>query len=118
MQPRRPGLLGGVLDAWHRSALNRPQRAQRGLLRLRQSLHPADIEALVGPVAAQRAQRLATLEVPQRDGPVIPATGQQAPIGTAPERPDRTLMGLAHPYALPAGHLPPAQHAVTAATDQ
>lgn len=34
--------------------LNRSQCYQRGSLRLGQSLHPADIEALVGPIASQR----------------------------------------------------------------
>src|SRR5438874_8324288 len=37
------------------SFLNRSQRPQRASLRLGQSLHAADIEALVGPIAPQRA---------------------------------------------------------------
>src|SRR5258708_15861784 len=82
MQPRRPGLLGGVLDAWQRSALNCTQHAQRRLLRLGQAPDPCDIEALVGSVASQRAEGLATLQVPERDGPVIPATSQPASIRT------------------------------------
>src|SRR5947208_1101772 len=55
---------------------HRPQRTQRRLLRLGQAPDPRDIEPLVGAVASQRAERLATLEVPERDGPVIPATGK------------------------------------------
>src|SRR5438552_11412321 len=73
---------GSVLDTWHRSALHRPQRTQGGLLRLGQSPDPRDIEALVGAVASQRAQMLATVQVPDGDGAVLPATGQPAPIGT------------------------------------
>src|SRR2546429_9405493 len=61
---------------------------------------------------------LATMQVPEHDGPVIPATGQHAPIGAHLERLHRPLMGLLHSYALPALNLPPAQHAVTTSTDQ
>jgi hypothetical protein len=43
--------LGSVLDAWRRSPLNRPQRAQCRLLRLGHAPNPRDIESLVGPVA-------------------------------------------------------------------
>src|SRR2546422_1199610 len=61
---------------------------------------------------------LASMQVPEHDGPVIPATGEPAPIGTHLQRPDRPLMPLLHPPARPAVHLPPAEHAVTASTDQ
>src|SRR2546421_3690515 len=61
---------------------------------------------------------LAPLEVPQRDGPVIPATGEPAPIGTHLERLHRPLMRFSLPHAHPAVHLPPAQPAVAASTDQ
>src|SRR6266849_5515195 len=74
MKPRRPE-LGSMLGAVSSPVLHCPQRTQRCLLRLGQAPDARDIEALVGPVAAQRAERLATLEVPERDGPVIPATG-------------------------------------------
>src|SRR5258708_11667084 len=97
--------------------LNGPQCVQRRPLCLGQSLDPGDIESLVGSVTPQCPQLLPALEVPQDDGPVIPATGQPAPIGTSPERTDRPLMRLSHPHALPALHIPPAQHAVTASTD-
>src|SRR5258708_18823668 len=59
----------------------------------------------------------APLEVPERDGPIIPATGQRAAIGTHLERLDCSLMRFAHPHALQARHLPPAQPAVTASTE-
>src|SRR6266566_8630242 len=98
--------------------LNSSQRTQGGLLRLGQSCDPSDIQALVGPVASQRAERLATVQVPEHDGPVIPATGEPAAIGTHLERLHHPLMRFLHPHALPAVHLPPAQHAVTASTDQ
>src|SRR2546425_5392690 len=78
----------------YRSALHRPQRTQRGLLRLGQSPDPRDIEALVGAVASQRAERRATLQVPDSDGPVLPAAGQPASIGTHLERLDCPLMRL------------------------
>ena len=74
--------LGSVLGAVHGSILNGPQGTQRCLLRLGHSPDPRDIEPLVGPVAPQRAEMLATLQVPERDGPIIPTTGQRAPIRT------------------------------------
>src|SRR2546421_1744667 len=95
---------------------NRPQRAQRRLLRLGQSPNTVDIEALVESIS-QCLQRLATLEVPEPDGPVIPATGQPAAIGTHLERLHRALVRLSHPHTLATLHLPPAQPAVTASTD-
>src|SRR5256712_4122538 len=90
---------------------------QRGLLRLGQAPDPCDIEALVGAVASQRAQMLATLQVPDGDGPVLPATGQPASIGTQLERLHGPLMRLLHPHALSAVHVPPAQSPITASTD-
>src|SRR5260370_37127531 len=90
--------LGSVLGAVHGSILNGPQGTQRGLLRLGQSSDPSDIQALVGPVASQCAQRLATVQVPERDAPVIPATGQRAAIGTHLERLDCPLLRLSHPH--------------------
>src|SRR5437868_4991344 len=117
MQPWWPE-SGSVLDAWHRSALYRPQGTQRGLLRLGQSPDPCDIEALVGSIPSQRLQMLATVQVPERDGPIIPAAGQPAAIGTHLERLDCPLMRLLHPHALPAVDLPPAQPPITASADQ
>src|SRR5438132_1255470 len=96
--------------------LNSSQRTQGGPLRLGQSSDPSDIQALVGPVASQRAERLATVQVPERDDPVIPATGQRAAIGTHLERLDCPLMRFSLPHALPAVHLPPAHHPVTASS--
>src|SRR5437660_1107039 len=109
---------GSVLDAWFRSALHRPQRTQRDLLRLGQSPDPRDIEPLVGAVASQRAQMLAMLQIPDSDGPVIAAAGKPASIGTHLERLHRPLMRFLLPHALPAVHLPPAQPAVAASTDK
>src|SRR5260221_4104016 len=111
-------LPGSVLGAVLGSALNRPQGTQGGLLRPGQSSDPSDIQALVGPVASQRAEMLATLQVPERDGPIIPATGQRAPIGTHLERLDRPLMRLSHSHALSLLQVPPPQHAIAAATQQ
>src|SRR5205085_4044481 len=85
---------------------------------LGQSSDACDIQALVGPVAAQGVQMLATLEVPDLDGPIIAATGQHAPIGTDLERLHGPLMGFSHPDALPVLQVPPAQPAVSASTDQ
>src|SRR2546425_1379354 len=117
MQPRRPD-LGSVLGAVPGSILNGPQGTQRDLLSLGQSPDPRDIEPLVGAVASQRAQMLATLQIPECDGPVLPATGQSASIGTHLERLHRPLMRFSLPHALPAVHLPPAQPAVAASTDK
>src|SRR5205823_7992424 len=60
---------------------------------------------------------LATLQIPERDGPVVTATGQTGAIGAHLERLHRPLMRFSHPHALPAVHLPPAHPAVTASTD-
>lgn len=57
-------ILGSSLDVRHKSALDGPQRPQRGLLRWCQSFHSADIQALVGPVMTQDSQMLAALEIP------------------------------------------------------
>src|SRR5258708_4621284 len=78
------------LGASGRRTLNRAQRSQRRLLRLGQSPDPGDIESLVGSVTPQCLHLLAALEVPQGDGPVIPATGQPAPIGA----PGHAYLGL------------------------
>ncbi len=61
---------------------------------------------------------LAPLELPERDRPVIAATGQLAAIGTHLERLHGSPMRLLHLHALPTLDLPPAQPAVTASTDQ
>src|SRR4051812_38405335 len=89
LSPQREGPL---LVALRGSILNSPQGPQGGDLGLGQSSDARDSEALVGPVTAQRAHMLATLELPEVDGSVIPTTGQQLPIGTLPEREDRSLM--------------------------
>src|SRR5258708_30765643 len=60
----------------------------------------------------------ATLEVPEHDGSIIPAAGEQAAVGTHFERMHHPRMRLLHPHALQARHLPPAQPAVTASTAQ
>src|SRR5207237_892427 len=112
-----PELLPHQRRSSHRSALHRPQRAQRRLLRLGQALHPADIEALVGAVAPQRPQMLATLEIPDLDGPVIAATGEPLAIGTHAERLDCPLMPLPKGQALPALHVPPVHAPIAAATE-
>src|SRR5712692_4130689 len=106
-----------MLGAVRSPVLHCPQGAQRGLLRLGQAPDACDIEPLVGPVASQRAERLATLQVPERNDSVIPTTGQNAAIGTHLERLDRPLMSFSHPHALPALPLPPAHPAVTTSTE-
>src|SRR5438105_12487158 len=60
----------------------------------------------------------AALEIPDGDGTIIAATGQPLVIRAAPERQDRPLMGHAYPHALPTLQVPPAQPAITAATQQ
>src|SRR5258708_4129291 len=97
-----------MLGAVSSLVLHGPQGAQRCLLRLGHAPDARDIEALIGPVATQRAQQLAALEVPEPDGPVIAATCQSAPIRTHLEGLHRPQMGLAHPHALSALELPPA----------
>src|SRR6266567_7524378 len=109
---------GSLLGALRGSILHGPQGPQGGDLGLGQASDARDSEPLVGPVAAQRAHMLANFELPEMDGSVIAATGQLATIGTHFDRVYRSLMRLSHSQALPAGHLPPAQPAVTASTDQ
>src|SRR5438270_234360 len=58
----------------HAHFLERPQRAQRRLLCLGKTPDARDVESLVESIP-QRLQRLAVLEVPEPDGPIIPATG-------------------------------------------
>src|SRR5205823_5394653 len=115
---RRASGFPSLLDEGLQLSLHRPQRAQRRLLRLGQSLHPADIEALVGPVAPQRPQMLAALEIPDVNGPIIAATGEPLAIGTHSERLDCPLMPLPKRQALPALHVPPAHAPIAAATEQ
>src|SRR5207237_4963488 len=75
------------------------------------------LEPLARSFPPQCAQMLATLQVPDSDGPVLPATGEPAAIGTHLERLYCPLMRLLHPHALPTLDLPPAYHPVTASTD-
>src|SRR2546421_164823 len=88
------GRLLGAATLLIRLVLHGPQGPQGGDLGLGQAADARNSEPLVGPVTAQRAQMLATLEVPEVDGPVIAATGEPAAIGTDLERPHRSLMGL------------------------
>src|SRR5712692_3116523 len=109
---------GPLLVALRGSILNSPQGPQGGDLGLGQALDARDIEPLIGPVTAQGAQMRATLEIPEHDSAVIPATGQPAAIGTHLDRVYGALMRLSHPQAVSAVNLPPAQPAVTVPTDQ
>ncbi len=77
--------------------LERPQGAQRRLLCCGETPDVGDIESLVGSIPPQSAQMLAIVQVPEHDGPVIPATGQPAAIGAHLERLQRSLMRLSHP---------------------
>src|SRR6266699_5495186 len=110
--------LGSVLGTVHGSILNRPQGAQRRLLRLGHSPDPRDIEPLIGPVAPQGAQMFATVQIPEGNGPVVPATGQPAPIGTHLEPLHRSLMRSPYPYALFALDIPPVKPPIAAPADQ
>src|SRR6266550_7277377 len=97
--------------------LERPQGVQRRLLRCGETPDARDIESLVGSILPQRLERLATLEIPEHNGSIIPAARQSAAIRTHLERLHGPLMGFSHPHALPALHLPPAHHSVTASTE-
>src|SRR6266849_10465816 len=107
-----------LLGALRGSIFNGPQGTQGGDLGLGQALDARDIEPLIGSITAQSAHMLATLKAPEPDRSVLPAAGEPAAVGTHFERPHRSLMGLLHQHALAARHLPPAQPAVTASTDQ
>src|SRR5438270_8171122 len=61
---------------------------------------------------------LTALEIPHLNSIVVPATGQSPAMGTFSKRLDRPLMPLLHHQALPALRVPPAEHAIAAATDQ
>src|SRR6266516_8153921 len=109
---------GSLLGALRGSILHGPQGPQGGDLGLGQASDARDSEPLVGPVAAQRAQSMATLEVPEPDRSVIPATGDSFAIGTDLERLHDPLMGFSHPHARSTRQVPPAQPTVTASTEQ
>src|SRR6266571_1654764 len=98
--------------------LERPQGVQRRLLRVGEASDARDIESLVGSILPQRLELLATVQIPEHNGSIIPAARQSAAIRTYLERLDGPLMRFSHPHALPALHLPPAQHSVTASTEQ
>src|SRR6266567_2252088 len=112
-QPHEIALSEGKCDLFNRS-----QGSQRGDLGLGESFCAGDREPLVGPVAPQRPEPLGTFEIPHMDGTILAATGQLMAIGTDPERPDRPLMPIAYPHALPTLYVPPAQRPVAASTDQ
>src|SRR5258707_1835930 len=59
-----------------------------------------------------------TARVPYHDNTTVPATGKSLAIRTHSERLNRPLMRCSHPHALPALHIPPAQHPVAPSTDQ
>src|SRR2546427_12748274 len=98
-----------MLGDWRRNVLRRPERTQRGLLRLGQSPDPRDIEALVGSVALQRPHQLSALQVPHLDSTILTTTGQQTTIGADLKRVDSSLMRLPHCQAFPTLYLPPPQ---------
>src|SRR6266702_2402486 len=97
--------------------LERPQGVQRRLLRVGEASDARDIESLVGSILPQRLELLATVQIPEHNGSIIPAARQSAAIRTHLERLDGPLMRFSHPHALPALHLPPAQPAITASTE-
>src|SRR2546429_6876007 len=61
---------------------------------------------------------MAALKVPEPDRSVIAATGEPAAIGTHLEGLHRPLVSLLLPHTLATLHLPPAQSAIAAATEQ
>jgi hypothetical protein len=60
---------GSMLGAVSSLVLHGPQRTQVGLLRLGQTPDAFNIQSLVGSIPPQRAQMLATVQVPDGDGP-------------------------------------------------
>ncbi len=80
--------LGSMLGAVRSLVLHCPQRSERSQLRLGQAPDARDIQSLVGAVAAQRAERLATVQIPEHNGSIIPAARQSAAIRTHFERLD------------------------------
>src|SRR6266704_833070 len=103
-QPHEIALSEGKCDLFNRS-----QGSQRGDLGLGESFCAGDREPFEGPVTPHRPKPLGTLEIPHLDGTILAATGQLMAIGTDPERPDRPLMPIAYPHALPTLYVPPAQ---------
>ena len=101
-----------------RRFFERSQRAQRRLLCFGESLDARDIEPLVGAIPPQGAQMLATREVPDGDSAIVSTTGERSAIGTRLEGLDCSLVRLLRLHTLSALDIPPAEHTVTAATDQ
>jgi hypothetical protein len=66
--------------------LERPQGVHRCLLRCGEAPDARDIESLVGSISPQRLELLATLEIPEHNGSIIPAARQSAAIRTHLER--------------------------------
>ncbi len=83
--------------------LERPQGVQRSLLRCGETPDARDIESFVGSIPPQRLELLATVQIPEHNGSIIPAARQSAAIKTHLERLHRPLMRLLHPYALSLG---------------
>jgi hypothetical protein len=86
------GRRGESVGESNSALLPRPQRSQRRLLRLGQAPDTCDIQSLIGAVASQCLHVLGAVQIPDRDGPVIPANGQPAAIGTHLERLDCPLV--------------------------
>src|SRR5947209_6393721 len=110
-----PYLLGMMGHCW---LFNRSQRAQCGSLCVCQALHPANIEALVGPIAPQRAQVFAALEIPDVDGTITAPTGQPRAIGAPCHAQDHATMPLQRSSKSAVGSPPQAHAAIIAATGQ
>ena len=87
--------------------LERPQGAKRRLLRLGETPDVGDIESLVWPIAPQRLQMLATVQVPEENSTIITAAGEPAAIRTHLEPLYRSSMPLLHAHAVPTVNIPP-----------
>src|SRR5450631_590838 len=95
-----------------------PQGIQRCLLCCGETPNSRNIDSFVGSIAPQGLEILAIVQIPEHNGSIIPTTGKLRSIGAYLDRLHCSLMRLLYPYALSAVDLPPAQHAVTASTDQ
>jgi hypothetical protein len=75
-----------------------------------------DIESLVGSIPPQRLQRLAALEVPEPDDPVIAATGESASIGAPGHVHDSSKVSRQSSQQRAVGGVPHIHEAIIAST--
>ena len=89
----------------------------RMFLGISQALDTGDVEPFIRAIAAQRLHVFAALHLPDLDGSIVPAAGEEATVRTGSQRLYRSFVPLSRQDALPVLRIPPAEHAITARAD-